>query len=408
MIPITEPPLMVKNYASKYIEFFNKPQFCHFVTYLTGLIVSNNKTVQGINNNFIERKDQSNLNHFITDSEWDEEALNDRRIDLVNEHTKDVKEKDSFLIIDDTLTHKTGKKIEQVELLYDHNTHKNVLGHQLVTSLLVTHDKRFPLGLRLYKKFKEGDPTFKTKIQLAQELIKDAYARGVKFSCVTFDSWYLAAKVIELIEQLKKFWISPLKSNRIVLKHNKRIPLKKYVSDIPKSSFVKKKIKGKYYWYYSEMVKISKLGKIHLVLYYETEDFSDSVTVLGSNAHVWTPDKIIYSYKQRWSIETFYKDSKQNLGFEDYELRKLKGIIRHWYLVFSAYTILQLSSNEKSLTKWLNSNLRTIGDQCRFAANETIKYFVLWVLKMYHQLNDEEKVVTLVFNPKAELRFNFD
>jgi len=129
--------------------------------------------------------------------------------------------------------------------------------------------------------------------------------------------------------------------------------------------------------------------------------------VLGSNALVWTPDKIIFSFVQRWNIETFHRDSKQNLGLEDYELRKLKGIMRHWYLVFLAYTILQLSSNEKSLTKWIKSNLNTVGDQCRFATNETIKYFVLWVLKMYHQLNDEEKVVTLVFDPKAKLRFSF-
>ena len=51
--------------------------------------------------------------------------------------------------------------------------------------------------------------------------------------------------------------------------------------------------------------------------------------------------------------------------------------------------------------------IKTIGDQCRFATNETIKYFVLWILRMYHQLNDEEKVITLIFNPKAELRFSF-
>jgi len=407
MIPITEPPLIVKKFTDKFKEFFSKPQYNHLITYLTGLIVCTNKTVQGINDSFIEHKDQSSLNNFITDSEWNEEAINNRRIELINEHTKDVKAKDSFLIIDDTLSHKTGEKIEQVELFYDHSTYKNVLGHQLVTSLLVSKDSHFPIGLRLYKKYKEEDPTFKTKLQLAIELVKEAYSKGVNFSCVIFDAWYLSSEVIKVIKELKKYWISPLKSNRIVLKNNKRISLKEYISNIDKSSFKKKKIKDKYYYYYSETVKISKLGKILLVAYYETEDFSDSVTVLGSNALVWTPDKIIYSYKQRWSIETFYRDSKQNLGLEDYELRKLQGIIRHWYLVFLAYTILQLSSKEKSLTKWFKSNLKTIGDQCRFATNETIKYFVLWVLKMYHQLNDEEKVITLIFNPKAELRFSF-
>ena len=277
-----------------------------------------------------------------------------------------------------------------------------------MTSLLVSKDNHFPIGLKLYKKYKEDDPSFKTKIQLAIELIKESCSKGVNFSCVIFDAWYLSSEVVDTVKELKKYWISPLKSNRIVLKNNKRINLKEYITNIDKRLFKEKKIKGKYYYYYSETVKISKLGKILLVVYYQTKDFSDSVTVLGSNALVWTPDKIIYSFTRRWNIETFYKDSKQNLGLEDYELRKLKGIIRHWYLVFLAYTILQLSSKEKSLTKWFKSNLKTIGDQCRFATNETIKYFVLWVLKMYHQLNDEEKVITLIFNPKAKLRFSFE
>ena len=98
--------------------------------------------------------------------------------------------------------------------------------------------------------------------------------------------------------------------------------MKEYLSTISKSSFKTKKIKGTCYYYYAETVRISKLGKIFIVAYYKTPDFSDEITVLGSNALVWTPDKIIFSFTQRWSIETFYKDSKQNLGLEDYELRR--------------------------------------------------------------------------------------
>ena len=407
MIPITNPPSLVTKYSSRFRTLFSKPQFAHFVTYITGLIVSTNKTVEGINNNFMDSKDQSNLNLFLTESNWDDKAVDDRRIALIKKHTHKSKPKDSFLIIDDTLSHKTGKKIEQVELFHDHSTGRCVLAHQVVTSLLISAGKRFPIGLRLYKRYKENDSTFKTKIQLAEELLNDAYAKGVQFSCVIFDAWYLATVLLKRITELKKYWIAPLKCNRKVIKQQTKIRLDQYLSTIPRSSFKERKIKGTSYYYYAETVNISKLGKIVLIAYYKTPDFSDDLTLLGSNALVWTPDKIIHCFTQRWSIETFYKDSKQNLGFEDYELRKLKGIIRHWYLVFLAYTILQLSSHEKSLTKWVKSNLKTVGDQCRFATDESIKYFVLWVLKMHHQFKDKEKVVTLVFDPKAKSRFSF-
>jgi SRSO17 transposase len=411
MIPITEPPSLIKKHLSRFNSLFSKPQSGHFATYLTGLIVSSNKTVQGINNNFIDHKDQSNLNLFLNESNWDEQELDNRRLELIKESAfggKETKPKDSFLVIDDTISHKTGKEIEQVELVFDHSIQKNVLGHQLVTSLLVSKDKQFPIGFRLYQREKDDSPDFKSKVQLARELIEDAVAKGISFSCVVFDSWYLSAEIVSCIKKLGKYWVSPLKNNRIVIKQQKRIPVLEYLSTIPKSVYKQKYINGVLYWYYAETINISKLGKIFIVAYHKTPDCSDEITILGSSALVWTPDKIIYTYLQRWNIETFYKDSKQNLGFEDYELRKLKGIIRHWHLVFLAYTILQLSSHEQSLTKWVSSNLKTIGDQCRFAVSEIIKYFVLWILKMYQYYNDEEKVVTLIFNPKAQFRFSFE
>lgn len=407
MFPIVKSPVMVTSFSERFKDLFSKPQFSHFITYLTGLIISANKTVQGINDNFIDRKDQSALNHFITDSNWDEQAVNEQRIELINEHVKDVADKDALLIIDDTLSHKSGPKIEQVGIFYDHSSSEYVLAHQVVASLLSAKDTRLPLDLRVYKKHKEGDTGFKTKIELARELIQAAYDNGVRFSCVVFDTWYLAQKLITYLASLKKYWISQLKSNRVIRMGTGKISVAEYVKAIPKDQFKKIKVKDRFFYVYSRTVTISKIGKVKLVVFYETEDFSDEVTVLGSSAHVWTPDKIIYSYKQRWSIENFYKDSKLNLGFEDYELRKLKGIIRHWYLVYAAYTLLHLSTQDKNLTKWFNAQFKTIGERCRYATSETIQHFVLWVIRMHHQLKDEEKVVSLIFNPKEKIRFTF-
>jgi hypothetical protein len=74
--------------------------------------------------------------------------------------------------------------MEQVELFYDNNIYRNVLAHQPMTSLLVSKDTHFPIGFRLYKKYKEDVPEFKTKIHLAKELVKEAYLRAINFYCV--------------------------------------------------------------------------------------------------------------------------------------------------------------------------------------------------------------------------------
>ena len=54
----------------------------------------------------------------------------------------------------------------------------------------------------------------------------------------------------------------------------------------------------------------------------------------------WEAKRILMTYLDRWPTETFNEDTKGNLGFEEYQLRRLQGIKRHWYLSFVAYTLL--------------------------------------------------------------------
>src|SRR3989344_3222689 len=71
-LPVIETPSQLKKYLNDYRSIFTKPQFNHFSNLITGTIVSDNKTIQEINDCFAE-KDQSNLNRFVNSSDWDEE-----------------------------------------------------------------------------------------------------------------------------------------------------------------------------------------------------------------------------------------------------------------------------------------------------------------------------------------------
>src|SRR4249920_3001131 len=63
----------------------NEPQRRHFAEYLTGLFVAERKNVTAINRSFAQTTDQSCLNRFLTDADWDVEALNQRRLDLLQQ-----------------------------------------------------------------------------------------------------------------------------------------------------------------------------------------------------------------------------------------------------------------------------------------------------------------------------------
>ena len=53
MLPLVEIPPFVKKYAEGYQDLFSPEQFEHFRRYLTGLLVSENKTIQAINGAFV-------------------------------------------------------------------------------------------------------------------------------------------------------------------------------------------------------------------------------------------------------------------------------------------------------------------------------------------------------------------
>ena len=78
---IVEFPQVVQDAMAQYGDLFaNECQRRHFAEYLTGLMVAERKTVLGINREFAETTDQSCLNRFLTDAQWDAEALNQRRL----------------------------------------------------------------------------------------------------------------------------------------------------------------------------------------------------------------------------------------------------------------------------------------------------------------------------------------
>ena len=85
MLPLVEVPLIVQHYAPWFETVFSAEALVQFQRYLSGLIISENKTVEGINRLFVvESRHQSSLNRLLTESPFSEAALNQQRIALLN------------------------------------------------------------------------------------------------------------------------------------------------------------------------------------------------------------------------------------------------------------------------------------------------------------------------------------
>src|SRR3954469_4288398 len=86
MAGIIEFPTVVQEALEQFGDLLpNEPQRRHFAEYLTGLFVAERKNVSGINREFAETTDQSCLNRFLTDADWDVRQINRRRLDLLQQ-----------------------------------------------------------------------------------------------------------------------------------------------------------------------------------------------------------------------------------------------------------------------------------------------------------------------------------
>jgi hypothetical protein len=118
--------------------------------------------------------------------------------------------------------------------------------------------------------------------------------------------------------------------------------------------------------------------------------------------------------------------SSQNLGLEDYEVRKISGARRHIQMVFTAHVLLVLgsafvvgadSSSEKSVpqtspklakdirvAKTLASLDQTIGSRRRRVYAEVLTNLLVFVLKLGKKLKGEpKKIVQMLLSSKTML-----
>jgi SRSO17 transposase len=127
-------PAIVRHYAPHFEEVFSPAALVEFERYISGLIISENKTVDGINRLFVvESRNQSSLNRLLTKSPFALEQLNQARLDLLASLPGTRMKPKGVFSIDDTLLTHYGQGFEKIAKLYDHVTDSYVWAHNLAT-----------------------------------------------------------------------------------------------------------------------------------------------------------------------------------------------------------------------------------------------------------------------------------
>jgi hypothetical protein len=151
--------------------------------------------------------DQSTLNRFLN-GPHDWYALNDLRIQELQKRGRTRALEGGLIVLDDVVIRKSGERMEKITYVWDPVEGKAVLGYDLVVLYYTDGEKSYPLSFAY--KLKEND-----RISLAVQLAEGLGGLGVEARHVVFDAWYFALELVKALRNLKLFWVTKSKKNRI-------------------------------------------------------------------------------------------------------------------------------------------------------------------------------------------------
>ena len=140
-------------------------------------------------------------------------------------------------------------------------------------------------------------------------------------------------------------------------------------------------------------VRIPSIGKVRIVISFDNPELEGNYVVLVTNRLDCNAKRILSTYLRRWPIETFYQDSKQLLGLDEYRMRTAQAFQKHWSLVFVAYSLLHLDCLAASLPKKQRSPGKSIGEATRQQAQSLIQDLILFA----HDTLNAGQEITQVF-----------
>ena len=192
----------LETYCQQFDALFSqRTQRACFRRYLEGLLFpqERNKTLTALANTEpvvgAQQPSAQSLQWFLSESTWDPEAVTQRRLALLCADPLTAPTAQGVLVIDEHGDRKWGTNTAHVGRQYLANLGKTDNGVVSVTSLWADEGLYYPLHYEPYTPahhFARGkaDPQFRTKRQIATELVGRALAAGIPCRAVVADSFY--------------------------------------------------------------------------------------------------------------------------------------------------------------------------------------------------------------------------
>jgi len=419
MLPLVEFPQIVQHYVPWFETVFSAEALVQFQRYLSGLILSENKTIEGINRLFvIESRNQSSLNRLLTASPFSDAALNQQRLALLQSLEGTRLKAKGVLSVDDTLLTHYGRHFDDIAMLYDPVDSRYTWAHNLVNLHYSDDQTDYPLHFQLWRpadlakieeglqaagirlresKFvlKEGAPKkwrqyllgvwsrnqdkpsvaalYQSKLLIARQLLGRWVAEHPELKLpVTFDSWYTQPAFCRFLHQeLGLPYVGTLTGDHEVILQRGRLTLEAFAEQLKQEHLqavarggnplfrkigITYKGEEETYYSYCHTLRIHNFGKQRLVINFSQPDLSDTPRFYNSNRLIWQSVGITRIRRHRWPVEVYHEEGKEE-GLDKYQVRDFQAISRHIGLVAVAYSLLRTTPHDNALLHKLQRQL---------------------------------------------------
>ena len=393
MAGIIDFPHVVQEALEDFGDLFdNEPQRRHFAEYLTGLFVAARKTVTGINAEFARTTDPSCLNRFVHHEAWDVQALNQRRLDLLQQEPDTRYSDHGTIALDNTLIDHTGQLIEDVGWFWDHAEERYKVAHDyLIASYVCPSGKHYPLDFRCFQKREQcqaRNAPFKDHTALFQDLVDWVEGRHIP-GTFAMDSYFTNAPILNYIHSKRlgdgrpRGYVGSLKFNRKLVYRGRTLKASELAALIEPELRKPLREGDKQQWYFTCTLRIPDVQhQVRVVVLWPSREAANARIILVSNRVQWEVTRVVRVYRHRWTgTETFHRDGKQQLGMGDCQLRTREGQTRHMYLVMLAYSLLMRQLRQGHAYEWAYQKLTTIGEACRAILRETLRTTLRWAIE---------------------------
>lgn len=280
--------------------------------------------------------------HFLNKGKWDDSKLEDILKSTVIQiiYQEALRSgKPVFCIVDDTISSKTkpsSRALHPIEDAYFHQSHlkgKQDYGHQAVAVMLSCNGIVLNYALVMYDKSM-------SKVKIVQEIAKELPIPPV-VSYFLCDSWYTCGDIMDAFIKKGFYTIGALKTNRILYPCGIKQKVSEFALHLRKTDAAVSLVTvgSRSYYVYRYEGNLNGIENAVVLITYPKDAFQvpKALRAFISTDVSLSTQEILDKYADRWPVELFFRQSKDKLSFDRYQIRSSKGIHRYWLLMSLAH-----------------------------------------------------------------------